>query len=100
MAEVVGRNQIEEKFASSFRTAVKTSMIHQISDTTELVIEEGAGLTVNGSIRESSYFSTVVLLSLLTYAHDLSQSMQDVWPKHWKKRRGSRGYRIGSEKPN
>ncbi|MCJ1424475.1 hypothetical protein MMC29_002363 [Sticta canariensis] len=73
LAEVFGRNRIEEKFASTFRTAVRKSAIHKISDIAELVIEAGAGPTVRRSLSESAYFSTVVQLSLLTYTHDLSQ---------------------------
>lgn len=72
LAEVFGRNRIEEKFASTFRTAVKKSAIHKISDVAELVIEAGAGPTVRRSLGDSAYFSTVVQLSLLTYTHDLS----------------------------
>lgn len=73
LAEVFGRNRIEEKFASTFRTAVRKSAIHRISDIAELVIEAGAGPTVRRSLNEPAYFSTVVQLSLLTYTHDLSQ---------------------------
>ncbi|MCJ1462592.1 hypothetical protein MMC07_001194 [Pseudocyphellaria aurata] len=73
LAEVLGRNRIEPKFESTFRTAVKKSVIHQISHVAELVIEAGAGPTVRRSLGEPTYFSTIVQLSLLTYTHDLTQ---------------------------
>ncbi len=72
LAEIFGRNRIDNKFASTFRTAVKHSAIHQIADIAELVIEAGAGPTVRRSLKEPAYFSTVIQLSLLTWAHDLS----------------------------
>ncbi|KAL8710000.1 MAG: hypothetical protein Q9220_005271 [cf. Caloplaca sp. 1 TL-2023] len=72
LAEVFGRNQIEARFASNFRTAAKHSVIHEISAIADLVIEGGAGPTVRRSLNESGYFSMVVQLSLLTFAHDLS----------------------------
>ena len=72
LAEVFGRNRIEPLFASTFRTAVKQSLIHKVSDIAELVIEAGAGPTVRRSLNEPAYFSTVVQLSLLSWTHDLS----------------------------
>ncbi|KAL8715294.1 MAG: hypothetical protein Q9225_006438 [Loekoesia sp. 1 TL-2023] len=71
LAEVFGRNRVEPLFASTFRTAVKHSVIHQISGIAELVIEGGAGPTVRRSLNEPGYFAMVVQLSLLTYAHEL-----------------------------
>lgn len=73
LAEVFGRNRIEGKFESTFRTAVKKSVIHKISEVAELVIEAGAGPTVRRSLNEPRYFATILQLSLLTYTHDLSQ---------------------------
>ena len=72
LAEIFGRNRIESKFASTFRNAVKHSVIHQVANFAELVIEAGAGPTVRRSLNEPSYFSTIIQLSLLTWAHDLS----------------------------
>lgn len=71
LAEVFGRNRVEPLFASTFRTAVKHSIIHQISGIAELVIEGGAGPTVRRSLNEPGYFAMLVQLSLLTYAHEL-----------------------------
>ena len=73
LAEVFGRNRIDGKFESTFRTAVKKSVIHKVSEIAELVLEAGAGPTVRRSLSEPAYFSTILQLSLLTYTHDLSQ---------------------------
>ncbi|KAL9018051.1 MAG: hypothetical protein Q9185_004653 [Variospora sp. 1 TL-2023] len=72
LAEVFGRNRLEPRFASTFRTAVKNSVIHQISHIAELVLEGGAGPTVKRSFSEEGYFAMVVQLSLLIYTHELS----------------------------
>ncbi|KAL8724730.1 MAG: hypothetical protein Q9181_006700 [Wetmoreana brouardii] len=72
LAEVFGRNRIEPLFASTFRTAVKHSLIHEISGIAELVIEGGAGPTVRRSLSEPGYFAMIVQLSLLTYTHELT----------------------------
>ena len=72
LAEIFGRNRIEARFASSFRTAVRKSVIHKISDVAELVIEAG-GPTVRRGLVEPAYFSTILQLSLLIYTHDLAQ---------------------------
>lgn len=73
LAGVFGRNRIEQLFASTFRTAVKQSLIHKVSDLAELVIEAGAGPTVRRSLNEPAYFSTVVQLSLLSWTQSLTQ---------------------------
>ncbi|MCJ1486617.1 hypothetical protein MMC06_006795 [Schaereria dolodes] len=70
LAEIFGRNFIEPKFASTFKTAVKQSAIHRLSDFAELVLEAGAGPTVRRSVDDPAYFSMVVQLSLLTWAHE------------------------------
>ncbi|KAL8695631.1 MAG: hypothetical protein Q9224_003279 [Gallowayella concinna] len=72
LAQVFGRNRVEPLFASTFRTAVKHSMIHEVSSIAELVIEGGAGPTVRRSLNEPAYFAMVVQLSLLTFTHELT----------------------------
>ncbi|KAI4173938.1 MAG: hypothetical protein LQ343_002706 [Gyalolechia ehrenbergii] len=72
LAEVFGRNRIEPRFESTFRTAVRTSVVHKVADIAELVIEAGAGPTVRRSLNEPAYFATVVQLSLLTWTHELT----------------------------
>lgn len=73
LAEVFGRNRIEPRFESSFRTAVRQSAIHQIADVAELMIEGGPGPTVRRSLKDPIYFRTIVQLSLLTWAHELGE---------------------------
>jgi len=73
LAEVFGRNRIEPRFESSFRTAVRQSAIHQIADVAELMIEGGPGPTVRRSLQDPIYFRTIVQLSLLTWAHELGE---------------------------
>ncbi|KAI4127304.1 MAG: hypothetical protein LQ338_003264 [Usnochroma carphineum] len=72
LAEVFGRNRLEPLFASTFRTAIKHSVIHHISGIADLVLEGGAGPTVRRSLNETAYLAMVVQLSLLTYTHELN----------------------------
>ncbi|KAL9118791.1 MAG: hypothetical protein Q9187_004654, partial [Circinaria calcarea] len=72
LAEVFGRNFIAPHFASTFRTAVKTSAIYRFSEIAELVLEAGAGPTVRRAVKDSLYFPTVVQLSLLLWPHDIN----------------------------
>ncbi|KAL8846130.1 MAG: hypothetical protein Q9221_008761 [Calogaya cf. arnoldii] len=71
LAQVFGRNRIEPLFASTFRTAVKHSVIHEISSIAEIVFEGGAGPTVRRSLNEPAYFAMVVQLSVLTFTHGM-----------------------------
>ncbi|KAL9104841.1 MAG: hypothetical protein Q9187_008855, partial [Circinaria calcarea] len=71
LAEVFGRNFIAPRFASTFRTAVKTSISHRLSNIAELVLEAGAGPTVKRALNDSLYFPTVVQLSLLLWPHEV-----------------------------
>ncbi|KAI4253014.1 MAG: hypothetical protein L6R42_007735 [Xanthoria sp. 1 TBL-2021] len=71
LAQVFGRNRVEPLFASTFRTAVKHSVIHEVSSIAELVFEGGAGPTVRRSLNEPAYFAMVVQLSVLTFTHEL-----------------------------
>lgn len=73
LAEVFGRNRIDAHFESSFRTAVRHSVIHQFADVAELMIEGGPGPTVRRSLQDPIYFRTIVQLSLLTWAHELGE---------------------------
>ncbi|KAI9796102.1 MAG: hypothetical protein M1833_006524 [Piccolia ochrophora] len=71
LAAVFGRNRIDPRFDSTFRTAVKESTVHQLGALLDVVLEAGAGPTVLRSLRDRAYFSTVVQLSLLTWAYDI-----------------------------
>ena len=73
LAEVFGRNRIDPRFESSFRTAVRQSAIHQFADVAELMIEGGPGPTVRRSLQDPIYFRTILQLSLLTWAHELGE---------------------------
>ena len=72
LAEVFGRNRIDTKFESTFRTAVRHSAVHKIADIAELMLEAGAGPTVRRSLKEPAYFSSVLQLSLLTWTHEMT----------------------------
>ena len=74
LAEVIGSNSIEAGFARNFKNIVTPSHKHRLLDLVELVLEAGAGPTVRHSlgIDAAPYFSMVVQLSLLTYAHEAS----------------------------
>lgn len=72
LAAILGRNRIDPRFESTFRTAVKHSAVHRVADIAELMIEAGAGPTVRRSLKEPAYFNTVLQLSLLTYTHELT----------------------------
>ena len=50
LAEIFGRNWIDVRFASTFRTAVRQSALHQFADVAELVIEGGPDPTVIKSL--------------------------------------------------
>lgn len=92
LAEVFGRNRVEPLFASTFRTAVKHSVIHQISGIAEMVIEGGAGPTVRRSLNEPGYFAMVVQLSLLTYTHELSGLTNGLMVAFQRRSQGSSEY--------
>ena len=74
LAEIFGRNLIEAAFGRNFRNTVTPSHKHRLSGIVELVLEAGAGPTVRHSlgIDAAPYFSMLVQLSLLTYAHEAS----------------------------
>lgn len=69
---IFGRNRIDPNFERTFRTAVRHSVIHQVHDIAELVLEAGAGPTVRRSLKEPVYFSTVLQVSLLTWSHEIT----------------------------
>ncbi|KAI9698462.1 MAG: hypothetical protein M1836_004043 [Candelina mexicana] len=73
LAAVFGRNRIESRFESSFKTAVHSSEIHPISKYLDIVLEAGAGPTVRRSLTDRARFSTIVQLSLLAYTHTIDK---------------------------
>lgn len=71
LADVFGRNRIQEQFESSFRTAVRDSTIVPIPSLVDIVLEAGAGPTVRRSLKNRASLSSVIQLSLLGYTHVL-----------------------------
>lgn len=92
LAEIFGRNRIENKFASTFRTAVKKSTIHRLSEAAEIVLEAGAGPTVKRSLTEHAYSSMIIQLSLLTWAHELDSLARALAKALERRVQGSGGY--------
>lgn len=92
LAEILGRNRIESKFASTFRTAVKKSTIHRLSEAAEIVLEAGAGPTVKRSMTEQAYSSMIIQLSLLTWTHELDSLARALAIALERRVRGSDGY--------
>lgn len=93
LAEVFGRNRIDPKFESTFRTAVRHSAVHKIADIAELMLEAGAGPTVRRSLKEPAYFSSVLQLSLLTWTHELtslSRSLAQAFERRAKEAKDSK----------
>ena len=71
LAEILGRSHISPQFASTFRTGVKESRIYRLVGIAELVLEVGAGPTVEHALKEADYFSMMVQLSILLWAHNI-----------------------------
>ena len=69
LAEVLGRSYIEPRFVRNFKNAVRESTIRKLSGVAELVLEAGAGPTVQNAVGDAAMFSMVVQLSLLLWAH-------------------------------
>jgi hypothetical protein len=67
LANIFGRNRIEPRFESTFRTAVRESAVHQLGALLDVVLHDGAGPTVQRNLRDRRCFSTVVQLSLLLW---------------------------------
>lgn len=69
---VLGRNRICPKFESTFRVAVRGSSQKQIGEFIDIILEAGAGPTVQRSLKHPPYFSTVAQLSLLAFTQKLN----------------------------
>ena len=72
LAQILGRNYISPQFASTFRTGVKESRIYRLVGIAELVLEIGAGPTVDHALNEADYFPMMVQLSVLLWAHKVT----------------------------
>jgi hypothetical protein len=67
LANIFGRNRIEPRFESTFRSVVRESSVKQLGALVDIVLHDGAGPTVHRSLSDRRYFSSVVQLSLLTW---------------------------------
>ncbi|MCJ1288747.1 hypothetical protein MMC34_000276 [Xylographa carneopallida] len=72
LAEIFSRSYIDAQFASTFKTAVQKSKIRKLAGIAEIVLEAGAGPTVQHALKETPFFSMVVQLSVLLWAHNVT----------------------------
>ncbi|MCJ1417116.1 hypothetical protein MMC32_003455 [Xylographa parallela] len=72
LAAIFGRSYIDAQFASTFKTAVQKSKIRRLAGIAEIVLEAGAGPTVQHAIKEVPFFSMIVQLSVLLWAHNVT----------------------------
>jgi hypothetical protein len=71
LVEIFGRNKLEERFESSFKNVVKDSSKQTIiSQALNIIIEGGAGPTVQRALKHREHFATIVQLSMLTWVHE------------------------------
>lgn len=70
---VLGRNRLCPNFESTFRVAVRGSSQQQIGEFIDIILEAGAGPTVQRSLKHPPYFSTVAQLSLLAFTQQLNR---------------------------
>jgi len=72
LAEVFGRNFISPQFASTFKTAVQKSAIHRLAGLAEIILEAGAGPSVQNAVDRAAFFPMLVQLSALLWAHNVT----------------------------
>ena len=71
LVQIFGRNRLEERFESTFKTLVRDSSQQTIlSQAIDIVIEGGAGPTVQRALKHREHFATIVQLSMLTWVHE------------------------------
>lgn len=70
LAEIFGRNKLDALFESSFKTSIKDKTERLLPGLVDIILEGGAGPTVERSLRHSEYLSSLAQLSLLTFVHD------------------------------
>ena len=70
LASWIGRLRIDEAIAVHFRHAVGKSDQHILSRYLDIVLESGAGPTVQEALKNPAMFSMVIQLSALAFAHD------------------------------
>ena len=70
LASLLGKNRIASILEAHFRQAVAKSERNLISRYTEIVLESGAGPTVQNALKDTALFSMVVQMSLLCSVHE------------------------------
>lgn len=67
---MIGRHRIDEVIKFRFREAVSQAEQSFISRYVDIVLESGAGPTVQESLKNPALFSMIIQLSLLTFSHE------------------------------
>ncbi|KAL9034994.1 MAG: hypothetical protein Q9214_006791 [Letrouitia sp. 1 TL-2023] len=70
LAKLLGPNRIDPAVETHFRHAVTNSEQTFISRYLEIVLESGAGPTVQNALKDTALFSMIVQISLLSYVDD------------------------------
>ncbi|MCJ1388187.1 hypothetical protein MMC18_001032 [Xylographa bjoerkii] len=79
LAHMLGRNKINAQFGNSFKTAIRQStVVRRVYDIAELVLEAGAGPTVEHSISRIPFSSMVIQVSLLLWSHQIDSLVKGV----------------------
>ena len=80
LAKLLGPNRIADIIETHFRQVVAKSEQTFISRYLDIVLESGAGPTVQNALKDTALFSMIVQISLLSYVHD-HQSFANVLVK-------------------
>lgn len=70
LASFLGKNRIDSILEAHFRQAVAKSERNLISRYIDIVLESGAGPTVQNALKDTALFSMIVQMSLLCFVHD------------------------------
>ena len=70
LASFLGKNRIDPIVEAHFRQAVAKTERNLISRYIEIVLESGAGPTVQNALKDTALFSMVVQMSLLCFVHE------------------------------
>ena len=73
LASFLGKNRIDAILEAHFRQAVAKTERNLISRYIEIVLESGAGPTVQNALKDTALFSMVVQMSLLCFVHEHQQ---------------------------
>ncbi|MCJ1281531.1 hypothetical protein MMC26_000851 [Xylographa opegraphella] len=79
LARALGRNKINTQFENSFKTAIRHStVVRRVYDIAELVLEAGAGPTVEHTVSRGPFSSMVIQMSLLLWSHQIDTLVKAV----------------------